>query len=357
MPRYSVSPLSLFSVCFLSITATTLMLGKTAAAGPASYLAAGLGALAALPFCLLLLRLHNAYPQESPSGLLRRLFGAGFARFLLLFYAFLSLLTGAILFSYLTRFISLTGKTEQTAAVFTLLLMLTVFLVAKAGIDKTARFCRLLLPFIALILLTGLLLLLSAFDIRDLLPFPGASGENLVLGSLSMFFYPFSQIFLCVPFLFRTDPARASRPLLLALLCSGLVIFFSYALTAGVLGAPCLALLRYPYYMALSAVEISPFFRRVEVILSVHFILSMIVKGSVCTEFSSLALSSAFPAVRPERLSLPLAALITGLSLILFSDAAQMLRALDFYPFLVAPFFVLLPLAALLRHLILKKRS
>lgn len=336
-----VSQLSLFAVCFTTTTSTTLVLGMNDFAGSDSYLAALCGMLLALPLYAMAAALRRRFPDKRADEVVLLLFGRVFGRILLGIYALFSLLTGAILISYVTRFLLIVGRTSALAIVFSLLITLATALTAKSGLAATARLCRLLFPLAAGVLLLSLLLSFSRFDPAQLLPLLNRPFGDFALGSLSLFFYPFAQALFCMPFLFRCEAKGVEKPLLASLFCSGAVTALCYALTAGVLGEGCLYALSYPYYMALSVLEINSFFQRIEVILSVHFIVGMYLKTCVCLLFCLHSLGGCARVERPERLAPPMAALMLGFSLILFADSAELLAALRAYPFLAAPFLVI----------------
>lgn len=339
-----ISHLSLFTLVFLTTTATTLMLGMSDYAGTSSFLAVPIGALLALPLYLMLIRVRRLYPEKSIGQLIAHLYGKGACRVICIVYALFALFTGAMLTSYLTRFISFTGENQQVAAVFSIFFLFSCYLGARVRLGAAARLSRLLFPAAAAILLLSLLLCLIKFDPAAITPLFDRSFTDFAVAGGSLMLFPFCQVVLLLPFLFRSKSSRTAKPLLWAWGISCLVITLAYLGTAGVLGGASMDKLNYPYYMALSVLDVTSFFQRIEVLLSIHFVLAMLVKGIACIIFSCRAAARALRQRHPRMLAAPMAALTLGLSLMLFSTTEEMFDLMNLYPFLMAPFVLIFPI-------------
>lgn len=342
--KEKISNLSLFTLLFLTTTATTLMLGISNYVGTSSFLAVPIGAIPALPLYLMIARVHRLYPEKSLGQLLEHLYGRGGTRVICLIYTLFALFTGAILTGYLTRFISFTGENQQVAAVFSVFFLISCYLGARVRLGATARLSRLLFPTAAVILLLSLLLCLIKFDPDAIRPLFDRSVHDLAVAGGSLLLFPFCQVILILPFVFRSKSAKVAKPLLWALGISSAVITLAYLGTAGVLGGASMDKLNYPYYMALSVLDVTSFFQRIEVILSIHFVLAMLIKGIACIIFSCRAAAHTFQQPQARLLAAPMAALTLALSLILFSTTEEMFDLMNLYPFLMAPFVLVFPI-------------
>ncbi len=342
--KEKISNLSLFTLIFLTTTATTLMLGMSDSVGTSSFLAVPIGAVLALPLYLILIRVRRLYADKSLGQLVLYLYGDTFGRVICGIYALFALFTGAMLTGYLTRFISFTGENQQVAATFSLFFLMAVYLGARVRLGASARLSRLLFPAAAVILLLSLLLCLVKFDPSAITPLFDRSFGDFALAGTSLLLFPFCQVVLLLPFIFRSKTSKVAKPLLWALGLSSLIITLAYLGTAGVLGGPSMEKLNYPYYMALSVLDITSFFQRIEVLLSIHFVLAMLVKGMACVIFSCRAAARALHQRHPRTIAAPVAALTLGLSLMLFSTTEEMFDLMNLYPFLMAPFVLIFPI-------------
>ncbi len=341
--KEKISNLSLFALIFLTTTATTLMLGMSEYIGTSSFLAVPIGALLALPLYLMLVRVRRRYPDKSLGQLMVVLYGKTLARILCGIYALFALFTGAVLTSYLTRFISFTGENQQVAAVFSILFLIACTLGARVRLAAAARLSRLLFPAAAAILLLSLGLCLVKLDLSAVTPLFDRSVGEFATAGLSLMLFPFCQVVLITPFLFRSKSGRVAKPLLWGLGVSGVLITLVYLCTAGVLGGASMEKLNYPYYMTLSVLDVTPFFQRIEVLLSIHFVLAMLVKGIVCIIFACRATARALHQKHPRTLAAPMASLTLALSLMLFSTTEEMFAMMRLYPFIMAPFVLIFP--------------
>lgn len=342
--KEKISHLSLFTLIFLTTTATTLMLGMSDYAGTSSFLAVPIGMLLALPLYLMLIRVRRLYPNKSLGQLLEHLYGRAAGRIICAVYAIFALFTGAMMTSYLTRFISFTGENQQVAAAFSVFFMVSCYLGARVRLGAAARLSRLLFPAAAAILLLSLILCLIKFDPSAITPLFDRSLRDFATAGASLMLFPFCQVVLVLPFLFRSKSDRVAKPLLWGLGISGIVITIAYLCTAGVLGGASLEKLNYPYYMALSVLDVTSFFQRIEVLLSIHFVLAMLVKGVVSIIFSCRAAARALHQKHSRTLAAPVAALTLALSLVLFSTTEEMFDLMNLYPFLMAPFVLVFPI-------------
>lgn len=342
--KEKISNLSLFTLIFLTTTATTLMLGMSDYAGTSSFLAVPIGAVLALPLYLMIVRMRRLYPEKSLGQLLEHLYGRGATRVICLIYALFALFTGAMLTGYLTRFISFTGENQQVAAAFSVFFLISCYLGARVRLGAAARLSRLLFPTAAVILLLSLLLCLIKFDPGAIRPIFDRSFRDFAVAGGSLLLFPFCQVILILPFIFRSKSAKIAKPLLWALGVSGIVIMLAYLGTAGVLGGPSMEKLNYPYYMAMSVLDVASFFQRIEVILSIHFVLAMLVKGIACIIFSCRAAARALCQPQAQMLAAPMAALTLAMSLMLFSTTEEMFDLMNLYPFLMAPFVLVFPI-------------
>ncbi len=341
--KEKISQLSLFTLIFLTTTATTLMLGMSDYVGTSSFLAVPIGALLALPLYLMLIRVRRLFPDKSLGQLIEHLYGKAVSRIIFIIYALFALFTGAMLTSYLTRFISFTGENQQVAAAFSVFFLLSCYLGARVRLGAAARLSRLLFPAAAAILLLSLILCLIKFDPSAIAPLFDHSLSDFAAAGASLMLFPFCQVVLLLPFLFRSKSDRVAKPLLWALGISGAVITVSYLCTAGVLGGASMEKLNYPYYMTLSVLDVTPFFQRIEVLLSIHFVLAMLVKGVICIIFSCRATARALHQKHPRTLAAPIASLILAVSLMLFSTTQEMFDLMTLYPFFMAPFVLIFP--------------
>ena len=342
--KEKISNLSLFTLLFLTTTATTLMLGMSDAIGTSSFIAVPIGVALSLPLYLMILHVRRLYPHQSLGGLITHLYGQTAGRILCGIYALFALFTGAMLTGYLTRFISFTGENQQVAAVFSVFFLVSVYLGARVRLGASARLSRILFPGAALLLLLSLLLCLVKFDVTAIVPLWDHSAGDFALAGTSLLLFPFCQVVLILPFVFRSKTSKVAKPLLWGLGLSGLVITLAYLGTAGVLGGPSMEKLNYPYYMALSVLDITSFFQRIEVLLSIHFVLAMLIKGIVCVIFTCRATTQALRLRHARTLAAPIAALTLALSLMLFSTTEEMFDLMNLYPFLMAPFVLIFPI-------------
>ncbi len=342
--KEKISQLSLFTLLFFNTTATALMQGMHPAVGSASFLVVPIGALLSLPLYLLMIYTKKQHPARCLGDLLEEWLGVWGSRIVFGVYIVFTLFNGMFLTGYLTRFISFTGENQQVAAVFSAFFFLLCYFGARISDGAAARFSRLLFPGACFLLVLSLGLCLLKFDPNAVLPLCNAPLTDFSIASVSLMLFPFCQIIPLLPFLFRVKGRKTAKPLLWGLGLSALVITLAYLGTAGVLGQASLQKLNYPYYMALSVLDVTSFFQRIEVLLSIHFVLAMLITCILCLRTACNCTARLFRQEHPRLLAAPLSALMLAASLILFSTSSQLEALLAVYPYLTIPFVIVIPL-------------
>lgn len=331
-------------IIFVMLTSTAFMLGYSRAAKAGGWLATLLGGCAASLLYFFVLRLIRLHPDKNWFEILCAIYGKVLGKIIGVLYIIFSFHYTSILGDYLTHFVSDTSNNDEMHPFILIFIVLACILIALASIYNSARFIKQIVPVILIIIVISAILSLYKFDAGDLRPVLEAGGGGLMLGGLSMMIVPFCQILLVFPFFkYVKADKHFAKALFLSLFVSAAVISIFYALNVGVLGKYAASELHYPSYMALSVLNINPFLQRIEVLLSVHYLLGTLIKTAISFIFVCDGLACLFNLKNRNLIVVPAGAFVVAWSTGVFTNTEELFRFFEYYPFIAAPFVIVLP--------------
>ena len=123
-----------------------------------------------------------------------------------------------------------------------------------------------------------------------------------------------------------------------------------------ILGEETMKRLYFPYYIAVSMIELGDFITHIEVIAVIIFILTLLVKAGVGVSVVSDSFRKLFKVTKPEKLLFPIIFFIAVISLRLFFNAQQMSLITEFNKYIGFVFQLPIPLFALICAEIRKRK-
>ena len=139
---------------------------------------------------------------------------------------------------------------------------------------------------------------------------------------------PFCTFILLFPYLKESEPLK-KRNFLVPTLFSGALLCASYALNAMILGSNTIAKMNYPSYMALSVLNVSSFFQRIEIFLFAAFILCDAIRLGIELRFCAEAVNFAFPVKWGKYYCVPAMVTLILLALTVFQETDEILTVSD----------------------------
>ena len=323
-----ISSRQMMLLTFAFLCANTLMKGYSVHAGTGGWIALGIGAVWGLFFCLIIYRLQKIHPETGFFEIQNRLFGSVISRIFASFYGFFCILDGAVIASYMISFVRQLSQNGSLSIPFMLLLFTVCVIFALSKPSSAGRFAQITVPIIGALFVLCLILSFFCENFQDIRPF-FENGKGEFLRATAYFaLSPYSAFVLLFPYLKNCEPLK-KRNFLIPVAASGLLLCLSYALNALILGSATISRMNYPSYMALSVLNISGFFQRIEIFLFAAFIMCDAIRLGISLKFCTDSFSFAFPFKYSRFLCIPAMAALIALAATVFRETDEILTVSD----------------------------
>ena len=301
----------------------------------------------AVPLYLLYLRLARIGGQQ-PIACFEVAFGRFLGRLVLLCFGVLALFTAASGIRIFSDFTAATALPQSPRLLMAALMAGALYLMIRCGGEVLGRLAEIAFFAIFGMLALSFLVSIPQFDWGAVLPIGEDGWQVLARSIATSFLIPFFEGFFAVMVLTPlAHTGRARKSVLLAVVFSGVFLGSIMMKNIMLLGYPAAKYYYYPSYTAGSLTVLGRFFQRAEILISAPFLLSELVKSSICLLFAKQALERVFPVRRGVAAVLCAAAM--GLSLIGTGGVIELIEPLKNYAgFVIIPLFGVPLLMALL---------
>ncbi len=334
----------------LFIFGSTLVMGTGGQAKNDVWIAILLAIILSIPIMFIYARILCRYPGKDFYDILEDVFGMIFGRVFALIYIWFPFHLGALVLRNMGEFISTVGLQEAPKIVPIIVFALICCLGVKNGIETLAK-CSgyfIIIVFFLLILLN--LLTVNIMDTKNLLPIMENGLKPVLQGVFSVITFPFGEL---VVFLMVFDSLGSSKTIfrvfLIALALGGAFVAFVAARNIMVLGTDTSGIVYFPSYTAVSRVNVGNFLQRLEISVSIVFILSSFIKISICLLAATKGLTKLLGYKDYRFLVTPVGLLMVNLSYLIYVSIMEMFEwAQDIWPYYAFPFQVIFPLFILI---------
>ena len=205
-----------------------------------------------------------------------------------------------------------------------------------------------------IILVISSLIIVGFFTIpiikpEKILPILANGFKPVLVGAFAAFSFPFGEL-IAFTLVFDSLEAAGScyKVYIKALLLGGTIVFLVVLRNLMVLGTDTLGAVYFPSYSAVSRVNIGNFLQRLEIAVTVVFILSGFIKICICLLATAKGFSKLFGYSDYRHFVTPLALLMVNLAYLIYDSIMEMFEwAQDIWPYYAFPFQVVIPLIIL----------
>lgn len=335
-----------FVIYVLFILGSVSTVGGTSEAGRDSYLAFLIGGALAVVLNMLYIKL--AYCEKPKYGFMSRL-----EKVIMTVIALFSIHIGAISLALFTMFISQMTLVITPDIIIAVFIAITAYIMCRGGISVLARTAEMVFPVVIAFITVASMASMGQADFNNLLPFMKNGVTPLINGTFSALLFYFAEGFICVYTLcISSDSHDAKKGILWGTVFVTLFAAAIFIRNLVVLGYPFVGSLYFPSYTVASIITLSNFFQRMEVLISVVFILCKLIKLAVIMEFAKRTFSGI---TRRDISYGAVAAVMLNLSLILFKGIVDAFIWLQIYRYYLMIPCIVAPLALALTSI--KKRK
>ncbi|MFD2613420.1 GerAB/ArcD/ProY family transporter [Paenibacillus gansuensis] len=240
-------------------------------------------------------------------------------------------------------------------AVHFLVLMASVYGVAR-GADIIGKSVELIYPVVWTLILILIISVLPNYEWNSLLPMLEHGPLPVVRASLLLFAFPYMEAVLLTGHLLK-DPAEIKGVFVKSTLLSGIGFLLATIASITVLHADITAQTMYPSYLVARTVSIADFYERIEILLSIIWLVTIYFRLTLLLEVSNTCLTYALNMKKPHTLLIPLSIITLVMANVVWPNSTYLTEFLGVWPSYAMVFGLGVPAALLLVALIRKKRK
>lgn len=197
-----------------------------------------------------------------------------------------SVFIAAVAMSLFTMFISQMTLISTPNIIIGAFIAATVYIMCRGGLICQARLATVIFPLVFILITTASFAALSQADPESMLPLLENGMASLADGSFTSFMFYFAEGFSCVLILAESAQKRdAMKGILWGTVFVTLFVMVIFIRNLAVLGWPFVGSLYFPSYTVASIITLGNFFQRMEVLISIVFILCKLMKICLLEEY------------------------------------------------------------------------
>lgn len=332
------------------ILGSTLVLGAGGEAKQDVWIALIIAMLMVIPFLFIYARLLSIFPGKGLYEILNHVFGKVFGKIVALPFIWYALHLGSLVIRNFTEYINIVSIPETPQYIIAIFLILLCIWAAKAGVEVIGRWTTIMLPLVIIAILIVTFLLAPLFEFKYLKPILYNGLKPVFDSAFSVVAFPFAEtvIFTTVLNSLRSN-SSPYKVYYWSLFIGGLTILLIAVRSLMTLGAENVSIMYFASYESVRLINIGDFLQRIEVSVTVVFLLGGFVKASICLYAASIGIAKALNIGNYRQIVAPVGLLMMVLSIIIYRNAMEMFEwAEKVYKFYAIPFEIILPLIILI---------
>ncbi len=346
MNREVISKYQAVNIMCMFILGTSFVLGPGAQARQDIWLSVLTALIAVVPLYFLYSKILALFPGKDMFDIFQLVFGKYAGGFIILLYVWYLFHQGALVLRSFSEFIEIVAIPATPQFIIILCMGILCIWMNKAGIEVLGRWAALIFPLMVIVFMITLALSVPKMSLLNMLPVLERGFKPVFKDAFVAFTYPFAEM---VAFLVVLDNLKSAKPLFkiyfISLLIGGGMILLVSMRNILVLGVDLATHLYFPSYSVGRLINMGDFLQRIEIIVSINFIFSGIVKTSICLYGAGKGLAKALHISDYKSLVVPLGLLMIDLAILVYHNVMEMFEwGGNVYPFYVLPFQVMIPL-------------
>ncbi len=302
--------------------------------------------LMAAPFVFIYARILQLFPEKDLFEILRELYGNIVSKIIALLFIWYAFHLGAIVLRNFSEFITTVSLPETPQPVLIASIGIICIWLVRCGKEIMGQWSGILFPLLLVAIITQIVLSMTQADFDNLRPVMYNGVKPLLGSAFAVFSFPFAEtVILTMLFSWIKNKFNTYKVYYLGFFIGGIILLMASVRNILVLGAEDTILEYYPSYEAVSVVSIANFFQRIEVIVTIIFMLTGIVKISACLFGASKGLAFVLNFKNYKAIVVPVAFLMMNLACIIYKNTMEMFEwGLGIYKHYAIPFQIILPL-------------
>jgi len=292
-------------------------------------------------------RIISLFPQTNLLDIFKYLFGKIAGSIIYASYVFYAFTLGSIIPRHFTEYIQTTSLPETPQYAYAICIILISIYFVKNGIETLGRWSMFSLPIIIFIFMFTIILSMHLFNINNLKPVFHSDFSLIAENTLNAFSLPFGESVLFLLLLDSLQNGKKSVKVFYISMAIAVAMFL-IALFRNilVLGIANTKLLASPSLSAVSIIQITSFIERIEVIITIIFLICGMAKVTVCLLGACKGCAKLFKMDTDRLLAAPIGLFMLMCSLNFFENSMHLLEWFNAYRIFFIPQQIIFPLIA-----------
>lgn len=346
MAKEIISQKQGIGIMVLFIVGSTLVLGAGSEAKQDVWLAILIAVLMAAPIFFIYARLLSIFPGKDLYEILENIFGKIPGKILSVLFIWYAFHLGSLVIRNFTEFITIVSIPETPQYIIAIFMILLCIWAVKAGIEVIGRWTAIMLPILIGVILFVSILFANMLHFENIKPVLYDGFEPVFNTAFSAFAFPFAETVIFTMVL-QHLPRNSSvyKVYYWSLAIGGATILMVGVRTLLVLGSPNVSIMYFASYSSVRLINIGDFLQRIEVSVTMIFILSGFVKINMCLYAASSGIAKILNIHNYKQVVAPIGLLMMILSITIYRNSMEMFTwAVKTYKYYALPFQVILPL-------------
>lgn len=338
------------SMMFMFIIGSTMVIGVGADAKNDVWISILVAMAMAVPMLFVYARIVKLFPGVDFWEILEKVFGKILAKIISVMFIWYSLHLGALVIRNFSEFIQIVSIPETPQFIIVIFIGALSIYIVRSGVEIIGRWSAFVAPMIALNIVLLFVLATTQMNPENIKPILNHGLKPVMISATSVFSFPFAETVLLLPLLTSLNKKGSPyKVYYLGLIIGGILILSGAIRNVLTLGVELAQTLYFPSYASVSLINIGNFLQRVELVVSINFLLSGLVKVSVCLYSTSRGAAKLLNLKNYRKIVAPAALIMMTLSCIIYKNAMDMFEwATEIYKFYAIPFQIILPLIILI---------
>lgn len=332
------------------IMGSTMVLGVSSDAKQDAWISIIIAGITALPVTFMYARVLKLFPSRNLYDIVEILYGKVLGKFITILFVWYSIHLGALVIRNFAEYIQIVSLPETPQYVFIMALGIMCIYTVKSGIEVIGRWSIFMASIIIIMVIILNILSITQIELSTLKPVLYNGFSPVLKSAGNVFTFPFGETVLFMTVLGslnnKGNPYKVYR---ISLLIGGLILLIATIRNITTLGIETALILYFPVHQSISLIEIGDFVQRVEVIMSIVYLLGGIVKVGICIYSASIGFVKLINLKNYRKIVVPISLITMTLSCIIYRNTMEMFYwAVSVYKYYALPFQVIIPLAILI---------
>lgn len=313
--------------------------------------------LLSVPTLLICLRLCLLYPGEDLFSVFYKSCGNAVGAVFTALYSVYAVFVTAMAFRFISEFVRTVSFPETPQIIILSVFGYLCCRALKYGRSVFSKFCLCLFPLIIFVIVIIALFSFDLYDVSNFRPVLLHDIPQILNVGWGINSYSLGETVLLIGFISSVSSKNGSkgiakknmiRTVVWGTVISSVLIMGIMISNVLILGEETMKRLYFPYYIAVSLIDIDDFITHIEVIAVIIFIFTLLVRAGVGLSVATAGISKIFKLPKTEELLFPIAFFIAVISLRLYLNAHQMSLITEFNKYISLVFQLPVPLTVLI---------